>query len=169
MTSYRTFSSRYQTDSSTPISTIQDLKDQVQTYLTIPPEHKTLHCTTRPVCQAGAQYKPQYSSLPVTFLSWNELSDGKLNKPITIGERDSKIWVADLSAIQYGRQRLIGSEWAAESTLPHIQNRVLFSQYRNATKFPKSSPNEKQIETIQDSYAMLQHHYGPHSIQYTSF
>ena len=88
---------------------------------------------------------------------------------LEIGQKDSRIWVADLNPVHYNRGLISSAEWWPEATKPHIRNRQLFAQYLQSTMYKKSSPNEKRIDRVEDSYAVMRHKFGPNGIQYTSF
>lgn len=141
---------------------------QVRQSLNEPKEEIVPVCTKAPPCKTFISWKPTLSECPTTFMSWHDLTDGKING-VEIGQKDSRIWVSNLDSRKYGRGVISGAEWWSESTQPHIRNRQLFVQYLNSTKYPKSSPHEKRIENVDDTYVMLQHKYGNNAIQYTTF
>jgi hypothetical protein len=144
------------------------VSEQVEFQLTTPQERIIPCCTKPQPCHTWIQWKPQFSECPATFMPWNQLSNGKLTSA-EIGQKDTRIWVADLDAMHYARGLLVGAEWWAESTKPHIRNRQQFAQYLQSTLFPSSTPHEKPVDRVEDAYAMLQHKYGPNAILYTTF
>ena len=144
------------------------LAQQAQQVFEAPKEDIVPTCTQNPPCKTWIQWKPQQSECPATFMSWSQLTDGKI-KGYEIGEKDTRIWVSNLNALHYGRGLISGAEWWAESTTPHVRNRQLFAQYLQSTLYPNYSPHEKKINNIGDSYAALRHRFGSGAIQYTSF
>ena len=123
-------------------------------------------CELPQPCKTWIQFKPELSECPATFVSWKEATNGKVNG-FEIGQKDSRIWVASLDDLMYRRSMVSGAIWESESTKPHIRNRQLFAQYLQSTMYPTSSPHEKRIDSIRDSYGVLLHQYG--RPQYTSF
>jgi hypothetical protein len=117
-------------------------------------------------CKTWIQFKPTLSECAATFVSWKDATNGRVNG-FEIGQKDSRIWVASLDDLMYRRSMVSSAQWEAESTKPHIRNRQLFAQYLQSTLYPNSSPHEKRIESIRDSYGVLLHQYG--KPQYTSF
>jgi len=144
------------------------LTQQAQQAFSTPQEEIVPVCVKEPPCKTWIQWKPQLSECGPTFLSWHQLTDGKVNG-YEVGEKDTRIWVANLNPGHYSRGLISSAEWWNESTTPHIRNRQLFAQYLQSTLYPNYSPHEKKINHIGDSYAALRHRFGPNGIQYTSF
>ena len=144
------------------------LQEQAKQVFNSPREEIIPVCVKNPPCKTWIQFEPQLSQCGPTFMSWNQLTDGKVNS-VEIGEKDTRIWVADLNAVHYGRGVVSGAQWWAESTGPHVRNRQLFAQYLQSTHYPNYSPHEKKINNVGESYAALKHRFGPNGIQYTSF
>jgi hypothetical protein len=140
----------------------------IQHELSSPTIPLTLTCTQPPPCQTWVQWKPQYKNLPVSYFSWKDITNGKIDQ-VEIGKKIPEIWNQDISSVQYQRSLVSGAEWWSESTGKHIHNRPLFTQYLYSSYYPKSSPHEKSIDHIGDSLAVLQHQIGENNIQYTSF
>jgi hypothetical protein len=142
----------------------QTMSDELNTPTDLYPQPQT--CELPQPCKTWIQFKPELSECPASFVSWKDATDGK-HIGFEIGQKDSRIWVADLDALMYRRSMVSGAIWEAESTKPHIRNRQIFAQYLQSTLYPNSSPHEKRIEGIRDSYGVLLHQYG--KPQYTSF
>jgi len=138
-----------------------ELNTPVNTY-----QQNAQTCEYPQPCKTWIQFKPQLSECAATFVSWKDATDGRVDG-FEIGQKDSRIWVASLNNLMYRRSMVSGAEWEAESTKPHIRNRQLFAQYLQSTLYPNSSPHEKRIDNINDSYGVLLHRYG--KPQYTSF
>lgn len=165
---------RYGPDPMDPATRVPDARlpntvaQSVRKQLEIAPEEIIPACVKNPPCKTWIQWKPTLSGCAPTWLSWHDLTNGQIDG-VEIGQKDTRIWVSNLSAMQYNRALLDGSQWWAESTQPHIRDRQMFVQYLQSTLFPNMSPHEKQIDRVEDSYAMLRHRYGPNDIQYTTF
>ena len=146
----------------------QSVAKQVNEQLSLPPQEIVPCCIGNQPCKTWVEWSPRLSECEATFIPWGEATDGRF-LGVEIGQKDSRIWDGDLNDRHYGRSLISGAMWWSESTKPHINNRQLFAQYLQATRFPDYSPHEKRIDTVGDSYAMLRHKYGPNGIQYTSF
>lgn len=149
-------------DSQYEPSLIHDMRQQ----LTTSPLNETPCCIRPQPCKTWVQWKPELSECPITYVSWNEATNGKV-KGFEIGQKDSRIWVANLDDLKYRRSLVSGAEWPAESTRGHIRDRQLFAQYLQSTLYPNSSPDLKRISNVGESYGAMLHRYG--RPQYTSF
>jgi len=133
-----------------------------------PPVKSIQSCVDSPPCKTWVEWQPSYSECPPTWISWGDATNGLVDN-VEIGQKDSRIWIGDLSPAHYNRGLVSGAQWWSESTKPHIRNRQMFAQYLQATLYPNSSPHEKRLDSIKDAYPMLLHKYGQNAIQYTSF
>jgi hypothetical protein len=144
------------------------LAQQMHDSLNVQPVNYIPCCTKPEPCQTWIQYKPEYSGCAPTWVSWADATGGKIHN-VEIGEKDSRIWVANLSPLHYWRAVTTGAEWTAESTEPHIRNRQLFANYLQSSLYPTSRPYEKRIDNPSESYVALRQRYGPNFAQYTTF
>ena len=142
----------------------QTMLDELNTPVNPYPQPQT--CEFSQPCKTWIQFKPTLSECPASFVSWKDATNGKYTG-FEVGQKDSRIWVASLNDLMYRRSMVSGAIWEAESTKPHIRNRQLFAQYLQSTQYPNSSPHEKRVENIRDSYGVILHQYG--KPQYTSF
>lgn len=142
------------------------IKDQVQQQFDSPKVNFIPCCTKTQPCPTWIQFKPQLGECPTTFMSWGELTNGQYES-FEVGQKDSRIWVGSLQAPAYNRRLISGAEWEAESTRGHIRARQGFAQYLQSTLFPNTSPHEKSISRVADSYGAIVHRMGPP--QFTTF
>lgn len=142
------------------------LADKMKQSVNVQPVEYIPTCTKPQPVQTWIQWKDQYSGCAPTWVSWKEATNGQY-QGAEVGQKDSRIWVANLNPGHYWRGIITGAEWQAESTQSHIRARTAFAQYLTSTLYPNSSPNEKRIDSPSESYASLVRKYG--APQYTSF
>lgn len=122
-------------------------------------------CTGPKPCRTWISWKPQYAGCGDTYVSWDAATNG-IHKGCEVAPRDARLWVADLRPEIYERSLISGAKWRPEP-YSHPHARQLFVQFLNSTKYPDSSPNEKRIDSLSDTFCTISRRYG--QPQYTSF
>lgn len=132
-------------------------------------QSQIIPCCTKPKpCPTWISWKPQYAGCGQNFMTWDQATNGKCQGCEIGRDQDPRIWTADLNPLIDARSVISGAKWAPEP-YSHPHARQLHTQFLYSTLYPQKSPNEKQIDRIEDSYCVLKKRYGENLIQYTTF